>query len=130
MLKLYRPADRDDSRREERCDVTGSSGEDADRCCCASGAGRPAADDGTPAGCCAAAGAATQAELGQDSERTERGSQCGELVTDAADLPPELPALLTVAQMTSDHAAGAHAAIVGDDQLAADLRAGGVAGLD
>jgi hypothetical protein len=119
VLQLHRSTGGEHSRREEGGDVTSPGGQDADRCGCPTGADSTAAN-GCPAARCRPA-AAAQTELGQDTEWTKRWGQRRELMADTADLPAEPPATLAIAQMTPHHAIRTHSAIVGADQLLADL---------
>ena len=90
--------------------------------------GGAAARDRAGAGGRAASSADPQ-DLGDDTDRAERGDERRELTADPSNLGAELPAVRTVAQVPPCQAAGADAAVVGDDQVLADAGAGGVAGL-
>jgi hypothetical protein len=61
--------------------------------------------------------------LGQDADWTDRCER-GELVADPAQLATEAAAPGAVAHVATSHRVRPHSAIVGDDQLLSDLRAG------
>jgi hypothetical protein len=130
-LQLDGAAGRDDRRGEQRRRVAGARRKDADR---GGGSTDGAGGDRRPAASCrAAAGRSTAAaadtDLGENPERSERGHERRQLPADALDLTTERPAAVAVAQVPPSHRGRAHAAVVGDDQCLADLRARRVARL-
>ncbi len=88
-----------------------------------------AARGGTPARGRAAACAGPPADpeqIGDHAERSERGCERRQLAADTAHLEAEFAAARAVAQMAPGQAAGSNPPVMGEDQLLADLRAGGL----
>jgi hypothetical protein len=89
-----------------------------------SAAGGGSAARGRAAAC---PGAPTDTEqIGDHPERPERRCERRQLAADPAYLEAELAAARTIAQMAPGQATGSDPAVVGEDQLLADLRAGGL----
>ena len=128
VLDLDGPAGGHHRGGEDRRDVTRAGGEDADRGDRAARAGGTAGGRGAAAGGRATASSAAESEqLGQDAQRSERGQQGGELPARAAQVPAELATAGAIAQVAAGHPVRPDAAVVGEDQVIADLRAGRVA---
>jgi hypothetical protein len=78
-------------------------------------------------GTAARPGAPTDTEqVGDHAKRPERGHERRQLAADPARLEAKLATARAVAQMALGQAAGPDAPIMGEDQLLADLRAGGL----
>jgi hypothetical protein len=141
VLDLDRSAGRRNRRGEQRRDVSRPRGEEPDRSGatgtsrsaerCGAAGGQAAAGAHSAAGGGAAARSASESQrLGCETQRAERRDQSCELPADAAHASAELTAVLAIAQVAPGDAARTHAAVVGDDQLLADLRAGDVTRLE
>jgi len=131
-LDLHRSPGGDDGRGQQRGHVADSAPERPDGRSPRATAGRAARDGGAAARRrrpSTSASAETETELCEQAERPERRSQRRQIPTDPPNLAAELPAPVAVAQVPSRHPVRADAAVMGDDQLLADLRARSVAGL-
>lgn len=115
--------------RNQRRDVARPGGEKSyggDR---STGPGSPARGD--RAATRRAPGTAAEAEdLGDHAHRPNRRRKRGKPAADAAQLAVEVAALGAVVHVAPGRAAGTHAAVVGERELPADVRARCVAGLE
>jgi hypothetical protein len=119
-----------DGSREQRRDVAGAGGEHADRGCSPARACGACCCGCTGAGCSASTSSAAETrtaaeaqQLGEDPERSKRRHERCDLAADSADLAPELATSTAVAHMAPGRGIRTDAAIVGQDQLLADLAA-------
>ncbi len=124
VLKLDRAAGGDNRGGEQCCDVADTGAEHARGGERAARAGHRRAASG------GGSSATTDPErLREQSDRTERRHERRELPTDPAHPGPELATSGAVTQMTTGRGVRPHPAVVGGDELGADVRAGGLASL-
>ncbi len=133
VLQLDRAACRHDRRGEQRDDVRRAAGEQPGRrrrSAPRRSAGRRSAATGGAARDGATTRAAAPAEQVRDhAERPERRRQRREAARDTAHLSAELAAVVAIAHVPAREAGRAHAAVMGVDQVFANLGAGRVARL-
>jgi hypothetical protein len=131
-LDLDRPAGGDDGCSEDCRDVGRTACEHAgggDRPRAAGGRGSCSTTRDSASGCPAGSTAEPE-QVGDDPKRADGRNEHRKLAADPADLCPELAAADTVVEMSPRQSAWTNAAVVGDDQLLADLSACVLAGIE
>jgi hypothetical protein len=128
VLKLDCPARGHHCRGEQRRDVPGPGAERPDRYDGGRGSRRAARGQGAPGR--ATPGSADPEHVRQHAQRPERGHDRGEALADAAQLVSERFAAGAVAHVPPGGGVRPQAAVVGEDQLLADVRASGVPRLE